>query len=329
MQQHFQIIGSGHALPSETLSAEMVDEHIGRPKGWTREHVGVLTRHVCSGTETLATIGRDAVRIALKDAKLDIGYVDLLIDASTSRHQPIPSNGPAILRELGAAADGLSCLDVHHSCLSFVMAMQVANGLLGIDACERILIVSAEACLAAANWQHAESASILGDGAAAVVLARAPARDHFAFRHETLPQYFDACGVRGGAHVQPPFEYTQENDADYRFWMDGKRLLRIAKKHLPSMFATVVSDADVDKQSVHVIPHQASPTALLGVRRWLKIDPSHFYSQGVVEHGNVGAAGIPITLDRTRRTGLINPGDPIMLLGTAAGYSQGGMIFTL
>lgn len=329
MHQHFQLIGSGHILPSRTLTAEDVDERIGRPRGWTRKYTGVITRHECTGDESLATMARDASLAALDDADLTLNDIDLLIDASTSRHQPIPSNAPAILRELGAAANGLSCMDVHHACLSFVMAMQVANGLLGIEACQRVLIVSAEACLAAANWNDAESSCLLGDGAAAVVLARSPARGHFAYRHETLPEHYDACGVRGGAHALPAFEYTKENDADYRFRMDGKRLLRIAKKYLPALYADIVADAAVDADLLHVIPHQASPTALTGVRRWLKVNPMRFHDQGVTEHGNVGAAGIPITLDRARRAGAINTGDAIMLLGTAAGYSQAGMVFTL
>src|SRR5262245_50584174 len=100
MQQHFEIAGTGRCLPQRKLSAEDVDERCGMPAGWTREHVGVMTRYECVAPESLASMAVDAIAAAMRDAAVAWDQVDLIIDAGTCRHQPIPCNAAYVHREL-------------------------------------------------------------------------------------------------------------------------------------------------------------------------------------------------------------------------------------
>ena len=75
-----------------------------------------------------------------------------------------------------------------------------------------------------------------------------------------------------------------------------------------------------------VVPHQASKLAL---------EAHRFYgmkrkqvARTIDHYGNVIAASIPLTLHESVREGRIVRGDQIMLLGTGAGLSIGGMILT-
>lgn len=328
MQQHFEIIGSGLHLPQRKLTDVDVDARAGLPSGWTAEHTGVLERYECVAPESIATMAHDAVARAMHDARVRWSDVDLILDASTCRHQPIPCNAAAIQQSFGAEAAGIACMDVQSTCLGFIVALQVANALFGTGAYRNIVVVCSEAALLGVDWKEPESACLMGDGAAAVVLRHTQPRPGYFYAHQTFGQHLEVCQIRGGGHLLPVTHYTAETDRTFRFHMDGPQLLRVAAKHLPPMTASLLREAELDPADVHVVPHQAAPKALSLVRRLLRFQNDRFHNR-VATMGNLIAASIPAVLHQTRTEGLLPKGAPVLLLGTSAGYSQAGLIFTL
>jgi 3-oxoacyl-[acyl-carrier-protein] synthase III len=328
MWQHFDIIGTGLYLPQHRLTAEDVDGRAGKPAGWTAEHIGVLERYECAAPETLATMAHHAVSNALADAATDWPEIDLILDGSTCRHQPIPCNAAAVQQTFGAAAEGIACMDVQSTCLGFLVALHVANSLFAGGAYRNIVIVCSEAALLGVDWNEPESACLMGDGAAAVVLRRGEERQGYFFAHQTFAQHLDVCEIRGGGHLLPVTTYTSATDSTFRFHMDGPRLLRIAAKHLPPMTDQLIRGAGLTPDQLHVVPHQAAPKALSAVRRLLRFRPERFHNR-VARMGNLIAASIPAVLHQCRIEGLLPKGDPVLLLGTSAGYSQAGLIFRM
>lgn len=326
MWQHFEVAGTGLHLPARVVTAEEIDARSGRPVGWTREHVGVLTRRECVPPETLGGMAVSAMTAALHDAGVGWGEVDLVIDGSTCPHQPIPCNAAYLLHLVGEPAAGVAGMDVHGTCLGFPLAVNVANALLGTGAYRHILIVCSEVALQRVNWDDPESAGLMGDGAAAAVLRRADPVPGYAFSHQTFPQYLEACQIRGGGLLQPPDALTPANAADYRFHMDGPRLVMAALKHLPPLVDALLDKAGVERAEVQVVPHQASPRALDIVRRKLRFAPDRFHDR-VAGMGNLVAASIPAMLHLCRTDGAIRRGDRTLLLGTSAGYGQAGLVF--
>jgi 3-oxoacyl-[acyl-carrier-protein] synthase III len=326
MLQHFEIAGTGTCLPERRLSAEDLDVRCGLPAGWTREHVGVLTRYECAPPETLASMAVAAMTRALAAADLGWNAIDLIIDGSTCRHQPIPGNAAYVHREIGAAAEGIPTMDVHATCLGFIAALHVANSLLAGGGYRHIVIVCSETPLAGVNRRDPESACLMGDGAAAVVVRRAEPRPTYGFSHQTFSQYLDACQVEGGGFVLPPTEYSAESDDRFRFAMDGPRLVQATCKHLPPLVTKLIDECGVPRERLHVLPHQAAPRALAIVRRTLRFERERFHER-VTEYGNQIAASVPNVLHLCRQEAVIGPGDRVLLLGTSAGYSQAGLIF--
>ncbi|HEX2831513.1 MAG TPA: 3-oxoacyl-[acyl-carrier-protein] synthase III C-terminal domain-containing protein [Thermoanaerobaculia bacterium] len=327
MQQHFEIIGSGLHLPQRKLTDVDVDARAGLPSGWTAEHTGVLERYECVAPESIATMAHDAVAQAMHDARVRWSDVDLILDASTCRHQPIPCNAAAIQQSFGSEAAGIACMDVQSTCLGFIVALQVANALFGTGAYRNIVVVCSEAALLGVDWKEPESACLMGDGAAAVVLHHAQPRPGYFYAHQTFGQHLEVCQIRGGGHLLPVTHYTAETDRTFRFHMDGPQLLRVAAKHLPPMTEALLREAALDPADVHVVPHQAAPKALSLVRRLLRFKQERFHNR-VATMGNLIAASIPAVLHQTRTEGLLPKGAPVLLLGTSAGYSQAGLIFT-
>src|SRR5262249_24918865 len=117
MWQYFEIAGAGAHLPRVRLTAEDVDRRAGLPAGWTRAHVGVMNRHECAPPESLPGMAVAAVRAAMEDAELTWADVDLILDGSTCRYQPVPCNAAIVQSRLGDSARGIPCFDVHSTCL--------------------------------------------------------------------------------------------------------------------------------------------------------------------------------------------------------------------
>ena len=328
MQQHFRLIGTGHYLPRTELLPEDIDRRLGKQIGWTAEHSGVAKRRECLPHETLAGMACAAIQAAISNADVAWEEVDLLIDCSNCRQQPIPCNAALVKRELGKIAERIPCFDIQSTCLGFPVALQVANGLLAAGGVRTIVVCCAEAPLSGVNWNDPHSACLMSDAAAAVVVQACEPKWPMHFVQETYAKYADICQVRGGGHNLLPDKYRTEIDEQFRFQMDGPRLFCIARKLLPPMVNRLIDESSIERERLFVIPHQASPRAIESIRKTLGFTTQR-YANRMRHLGNSIAASIPLVLDLSRREAEIQPGEAVMLLGTSAGYSQAAMIFHL
>jgi len=328
MQQHFRIAGTGGYLPARRITAAELDTRLGLAPGWTLRHTGVAVRHQSAPGETATAMGVRAAHDALAAANVRLAEVDLIIDASTCQQQPIPGNAPLLQQALGPAARGSAAFDVHASCLSFVVALATVNAFFAAGQYRCALIVSAETPLNGVDWSDPASACLMGEGAAAAVLVRSPAPvdPGMAYRYETFGELAGLCGVDGGGHRLTPFEFTMETAARFRFHMDGPKLHRAASRLLPPLVQRVLREAAARLADLHIVPHQASGPAVELLARRLGVARDRLHSS-LAEHGNLVAAGIPFALHRAREK--IGAGSRTLLLGTAAGYSQAALLFTL
>ncbi len=234
-EQHFVITGSGSYLPERMVSAEELDERCHLPQGWCRNQVGVENRHECIAPESMISMGVAAMQKAIADANLGWNDIDLIIDCSTSQYRPIPCNAVHYQHAIGEVALGIPCFDIHSSCLGSLVAMNMLNGMFGLGTCRNVMLVAAETGLSGVNYQEPESACLIGDGAAALVLSRKPSYATMGFSQQTFAQHIDLCRVEGGGHKLPVFAYQQDLESLYRFTMDGPAVFRVALKRLRPM----------------------------------------------------------------------------------------------
>lgn len=326
MTQHFTIIGSARGLPSRAVTASELDQRLGLSPGWTAHHTGVLTRYQTSGLEEAEALTRQVCIAALTDAGKSFADIDLIVDASLSVQQPIPCNAALVQKILGPDARGIPCIDVHASCLGFVAALNVVNGLFASGSAQRAMIVCAETPSKGVNWDEPESACLMGDAATAFVLEASNRSNPCCFLLETFAEGAHLCEVRGGGHRLPAYVYSESDRSAYQFHMDGKTVHKFASKHLPPLLAKALEQTGRQLGEVNIVPHQASGPALEFMRRRLGLPEDRFHVS-IAEHGNLVAAGIPYVLDSVRRD--LPDNSPILVLGTAAGYTQAAAIFEL
>ncbi|MFZ5880238.1 MAG: 3-oxoacyl-[acyl-carrier-protein] synthase III C-terminal domain-containing protein [Chloroflexota bacterium] len=323
-----KIIGLGRYLPARIVPSSELEKICNLPAGWVERHNGVRERRWVTD-ETSSYMAAQAAREALDEAGLKPDQLSLIINASGTGEQAIPDTGALIQKQLGLGKSGIPAMTVHNTCLSFIAALDVAANYLNSGRYKNILIASADVASCGINPKEPESASLVGDAAAAVVVTRSGAGDKSMIHNAHLKTYGDGAyltAIMGGGSGRHPAK-PNHNPEDDLFHMDGPAVLRmvrgIASDYLEELYPGLSKSlVDIDV----VVPHQASKVGLMMLSRfgW----PQDRIMSTLEWLGNCVAASIPSTLYQSVRDGKIQRGHKVLLVGTGAGLSIGGLVLT-
>ena len=310
-----KVTGVGLYLPPKIETAEDIAPKIGKPVDWIIEKSGVSERRV-------SEIDVDQMgAIAGKEALGDGGKPDLIINGSGVPKQTIPDTSTFYQRELGF--EGIPSFSVHCTCLSFITALNTAGSLIHSGSYNRILIISSDRGTRGRNFDEPESASLLGDGAAAVVVEQSlenESSELIYFDMKTFPSCANLTEVRGGGTNKHPQDQGTTL-SDNLFTMDGPAVYKIARKEVYRMMLKTMKATGLKREDVDwVIPHQASGKAVDAY-----ISTGGFAKEKVVsiisEFGNCVAASVPMAFATAVQDGRIKRGDLLLFIGTGAGLS--------
>lgn len=321
------ILGTGARAGGELVCSREIDARLGKPAGWLQSASGVASRPVAAANETQEGLAVDAARLALDAAATAPDEVDLLLFAAAVGRQPIPATAALLKRELGVTASAAPAFDVNATCLSAVAAMDIAALYIASGRARRVLIVASEIATRALPWQDdPATAALFGDGAAALVMGEA-GPNGLRLRDvaiETWAEGYDFCALpAGGTRFDFHTNRTAFEDNAF-FRMDGHALFKLTRNKVPDFIDRLLSRSGWSRADIDlVIPHQASPLALEHMIRKCGFSREQVVST-VEETGNLVAASIPMTLDTARRSGRVQRGSKILLIGTSAGVSIGG-----
>ncbi|MEO9865083.1 MAG: 3-oxoacyl-[acyl-carrier-protein] synthase III C-terminal domain-containing protein [Yoonia sp.] len=317
-----KIAGTGAALPKNCVTSSSLDLIHGYD-GSLAEVTGVDQRYVVD-QETQIDLAKTASLAALQDAGLAVTDIDTVISGCAVPYQSLPATAPLIMQRLGIVDGAASAFDVNSTCLSFLTGIDMAAGLIVLGRANAVLVVASEIASRALPWSTApETAALFGDGAGAAVITKG--ETPYSALMRTYPSAYNACQLGAGG---TRFDYHNDPVGfaeNARFRMDGKALFRLSAAHFTDFVDELLMRAGWEIRDVDlVVPHQASPHALrhmirqLGVPREKVIDIS-------ATVGNQIAASLPITLDHARRNNRIKDGTKLLMLGTSAGVSFGGL----
>lgn len=332
MRSHFTrnvaILGTGHAVAAALINSSEIDCRLNHPTGTVERVGGVRKRYFASRDETAAQLAAQAALRALESAGLGLDGIDCLVAASGTMDQGMPSNAALIHRELGLSDRGIPAFDINASCLGFLAALDTLSWPVVAGRYARILIVAADIASCGLDWDALEVSAIFGDGAAAAVIGRSDnGRSHIlASQFTTLSAGADMCRIPAGGSRYHPSRIDGPLHLLTTFRMDGKGIFRLAAEHLPSFVDRLLDDAGLQRRQLDwVVPHQASQLALTHLTKRLS-----FSAEQVVDifadHGNQVAASLPTALDIAIRDGRIQRGHKLLLIGTGAGLSLGGVV---
>lgn len=327
MLNRVKIVSMGKYLPDNIVKSETIEEKIGIEPGWALSRSGVRERRFAT-TENCSFMGARALENALEKAGMKYEDLDAIIGASGSFDHPIPYNACLIQKEMGKGESGTPCWDVDSTCLSFVTALDVVSYLIEAGKYKTVAIVTSEIASRSINYKERESATLLGDGAAAAIITKATEEEGSAIIASEMETYskgaYHTAVMGGGNHIHPNDENS--NPEDFTFTMKGRAVLEMAFEKLPGFMKKLMTSAKTPiKDLALFVPHQASKMGLETAKQAFGFTDKQFVSN-LETHGNCIAASIPMALHDAIEEGRVQRGEKIALVGTAAGLSLGGVV---
>jgi 3-oxoacyl-[acyl-carrier-protein] synthase-3 len=328
MSLPLKIVGVGRYLPKRIVPSSEVERMCGLKDGWIERQTGVRERRWVNG-ESNSMMAAEAAREAIADAAMTWDQIDLILNASGTPEQAIPDMASLIQRQLGLGSSGIACMTIHATCLSFLVAVDIASTLIECGRYRNIMIVSADIASVALNYKEPESAALFGDAAGAVVVTRTPRGEGSALQVARLETYGEGANlteIRGGGSRCPPNSETTTAE-DNMFHMEGPKVYRLVRRYQDDFMENLRPGLSQGLGDIKlVIPHQASLLALRALRR--NNIPDEQVMITLDRYGNCVASSLPITLYEAIKERRMERGDTVLLAGTGAGLSLGGIILT-
>jgi 3-oxoacyl-[acyl-carrier-protein] synthase III len=319
-----RIAGTGSVLPGPPVTtAELVEQVAGiRDPVTVGVRTGIAARHWVAPETTAAALGAAALRKALDAARMPADALTRVIFVdSLGGDLLFPATANDVLGALGIVGT-CDCFDLNNACLGFLSALDVAAR--GVATGQHaVAIVVAELTSRYITPDDPRPFLVFGDGAAAVVVTEG--EDGEGILGSVLRN--DAGNAGGGVELAHPGRTgTRET---IRFLKPGPRMLDIALDLLRDSTAAVLAQAGVRLADVEwILPHQPNGAMLAAFVRELGVAGERVVPV-VHETGSVGAASIPISLDRLMSSGRVRAGDRILMIGVGAGLSSGATLLQM
>ncbi len=327
MNNQFNLLGTGAYQPKTVITSSHIDEMMGYPQGHTEKTTAVRTRHYAMN-ETATEMAAHAVTQALEKAKLSINDIDCIIAASGTMEQAIPCNA-ALLHGAMKPIKPIPAFDINMTCLGSLNAIQLASTMLNAGQYNTILVYASDIASVGVDWSNIKVAGIFGDGAAALILSRHQASRSqriIASLFETHSEGKDYCKIIGYGTKHHPSKSLENYSEKCQFQMQGKEVYKLAASLLPSFANKLLQQAHLTMDDIDwVVPHQASPSGLKHIQKKLGISPDKHINI-VADIGNQISASILTGLNYLLSNRPVKQGDKVLLIGTGAGLSMGGII---
>ena len=322
--QRAGILGTGHAYPEGILTNADLANMVETSDEWITTRTGIKQRRKAAPGEYTSLFAVKAARQAIERAGLTPADIDLILCATVSPDQILPSTGCIIQAELGA--NQAAAMDVVAACSGFLYGVTLANTMIQSGQSKYALVIGAEILTQYVDYTDRHTCVLFGDGAGAAVLGTVDGeRGILASRIRSDGRFQEQLFSPGGGTRRPPTAETLAA-GDHFFKMKGNELFKVAVRSMAEVSREVMEEAGVKAEDVKLfIPHQANQRITDAVANKLNVDDSLVYSN-ISMHGNTSSASIPIALDECVEAGRVKPGDLVLLASFGGGVTWGGVL---
>ncbi|HEX6869960.1 MAG TPA: 3-oxoacyl-ACP synthase, partial [Micromonosporaceae bacterium] len=158
-----RIISMGHYQPSRVLTNDDLAQMVDTNDEWIRDRVGIVTRRIASGEETVADMASAAAEKALAGSGLTAADIDLVAVATCSSVDRCPNVASRVAQRLGINAPG--AYDLNSACSGFSYALGTVDHAMRAGASRNAIVIGAEKLSDFTDWTDRSTAIIFGDGA--------------------------------------------------------------------------------------------------------------------------------------------------------------------
>ncbi len=294
--------------------------------------VGIKSRYVVAKNETALDLAEQAALKLLKD--INKKEIDFVLLCTQSPDYFLPTSA-CILQDRLGLSNNCGALDFNLGCSGYVNGLALAKGLLASKIAHNIILIVAETYSKHMHPGDRANRAIFGDAAAAT-LVNSQSFHIGEFVLKTDGSGYKELIVKNGGFRNksiidvPEFEYGMGNTtSDAYLYMNGPSIFNFTINNIPKLVKKTAAKNQMELSDIdYFIFHQANKFMLDYLRRKTKIEPSKFCID-IADTGNTVSSTIPIALKNAITSGMVKPGDKIMLVGFGVGLSWGATIITI
>ena len=318
------IISTGHDYPDGVLTNADLEKIVETSDEWITSRTGIKQRHKADADEYTSQFAVRAANKALEKADLKAEDIDIILCATTTPDQIMPSTGALIQAQIGAT--NAAGMDIFAACSGFLYGLTMVESMIKTGQINYALVIGAEVLTKYVDYTDRSTCVIFGDGAgAAVIGAVESGKGILATKIRSDGRYEEQLYAPGGGTKLGTTHETIDN-GDHFFKMKGNELFKVAVRSMTEISLEMLEKAGCTIDDVDlVIPHQANQRITDAVASRLKVPEEKVYSN-IAEHGNTSSASIPIALDECIEAGKIKDGDLVLLTAFGGGVTWGGTL---
>jgi len=318
------IIGMGHSYPEGILTNADLEKIVETSDEWITTRTGIKQRHKAAENEYTSQFAVKAGRQALERAGLEPTDIEIIVCATTTPDQILPSTGALIQAELGAT--NAAGMDLFAACTGFLYGLTMVESMIRTGAIKHALVIGAEVLTKYVDYTDRGTCVIFGDGAGAAVLGPvAEDKGILATKIMSDGRYEEQLCARGGGTKLGTTHETIDN-RDHFFKMKGNEIFKIAVRSMADISNEMLARAGYTVDDVDlVIPNQANQRITDAVASRLGVPEEKVYSN-IAMLGNTSSASIPIALDECVLAGKVKEGSLVLMTAFGGGITWGATV---
>ena len=317
------ILGTGHSYPDGVLTNADLEKIVETSDDWITTRTGIKQRRKAAPGEYTSQFASRASQEAIEHAGIDPNDIDLILCATVTPDQILPSTACLIQAQLGA--NKAAAMDIVAACSGFLYGLTIAEPMIRSGQIKYALVIGAELLTRYVDYTDRSTCVLFGDGAGAAVLGpvegdrgilSAKIRSDGRYEEQL---YAPGGGTKGG--------FTAETIArgDHFFKMKGNEVFKVAVRSMADIARQVLCEAGLKTDDIDLfIPHQANQRITEALANTLKVDISRVYSN-IAQTGNTSSASIPICLNECVESGRIKAGDNVLMTSFGGGFTWGSV----
>jgi 3-oxoacyl-[acyl-carrier-protein] synthase-3 len=316
-----RVIGCGSALPERRVTNHELAKTLDTSDEWIVQRSGIHERRIASNNEKTSDLAIGAARAALTRAKRTASDLDLIIVATATPDQTVPSTAVRVQAALGM--DGGAAFDVQAACSGFIYALSIADNMIRLGQARTALVIGAETLSRILDWTDRSSCVLFGDGAGAVFL-EAHIDDGTEQRRGLLSTHLHSDGRHQDKIRTNGGPSSTQTVGKVR--LEGREVFLHAVINLTAVADEALTANGLQRSDVDwLIPHQANKRIVETVGKQLHI-PTEKVVLTVGHHANTSSASIPLALDEAVGDGRVRQGDLLLLAAMGGGFTWGAAL---
>ena len=318
------ILGTGHAYPEGVLTNADLEKIVDTTDEWITSRTGIKQRRKAAPGEYTSQFAVRAAREAIERAGIEATDIDLILCATVTPDQILPSTACLIQAQLGA--NNAAAMDIVAACAGFLYGLSMANAMIRDGQIKYALIIGAELLTRYVDYTDRATCVLFGDGAGAAIVGPAgEGRGILATKIKSDGRYEGQLFAPGGG-TKGGFTAETIARGDHFFKMKGNEVFKVAVRSMAEISRQVLCEAGLKTEDVDLfIPHQANQRITDAVANVLSVDESKVFSN-IARHGNTSSASIPIGLDECVEAGRIKKDDIVLMAAFGGGFTWGGVV---